>query len=74
MFEENIKTILKEHQEDMKRYVSALKEDSDQKFEVIVRQHKSIITKLDSHTKMMEKMGRLLEATLNSSKILLKEK
>ncbi|MBU3964147.1 hypothetical protein KJ562_00185 [Patescibacteria group bacterium] len=59
---ENIKTILKEHQEEIKRHISVLKEDVDQKIGLIGEQHGSIIAKLDSHSEMIESMSTRLDS------------
>ena len=62
MAEENIKSLLKEHQKEIKRHISVLKEDFDQKLGIIAEQHESIITKLDSHTEAMAAVKEGAEA------------
>jgi hypothetical protein len=58
---ENIKTILKEHQEEIKRHIGVLKEDFDQKLGFIGEQHESIITRLDSHTEIIASIKEDME-------------
>lgn len=58
---EDIKIILKEHQEDIKRHFGVLKEDLDQKIGLIAEQHGSIMTKLDSHSEMIASMKEDME-------------
>ncbi|MBU1045506.1 hypothetical protein KJ616_00040 [Patescibacteria group bacterium] len=57
---ENIKTILEEHQEEIKRHISVLKEDFDQKIGLIGEQHGSIMAKIDSHGEMIASHGEMI--------------
>lgn len=50
---EDIKTILKEYNEDIKRHINALKEDVDSNVRLLVEQYASIEKKLDSHSEMI---------------------
>ena len=50
---EDIKTLLKEHTEEVKRHIDVLKEDFDGKVRLIAEQYASIEDALGSHTKIM---------------------
>jgi len=50
---EDIKTLLKEHTEEVKRHMDVLREDFDGKVRLIAEQYASIEEALGSHTKIM---------------------
>ena len=61
MAEENINKILEKHNEDIKRHIDVLKEDFDDKVQLISEQHSSIQTTLKSHTEMIGSMKEDIE-------------
>ncbi len=57
---DDIKPILKEYTEEVKRHINVLKEDFDSRIQIISEQYDSINEKLDSHGKKLDSHGNRL--------------
>lgn len=58
---EDIKTLLKEQEERIKRHIDVLKEDFDSKVVLLIEQYNSIKERLDSHSEMIASIKEDIE-------------
>lgn len=58
---EDIKSLLKEQTEEIKRHADVLREDFDDKISLITEQYGSIKEKLDSHSEMIAAISENVE-------------
>jgi peptidoglycan hydrolase CwlO-like protein len=70
---EDIKTLLKQQEERIKRHIDVLKEDFDSKVALIVEQYDSIIQRLDSHSEMIASMKEDIEIMKGDMEIMKKD-